>query len=259
MRYMSFSCRVKELIPLRPPYPMPPCRAERVKHIQSYRKWNCQKTTVAYLLSCLHGCVILQAVLDFHRQVGNVVSHISDQYKELFGTEHSLSETSNREQMKTQLMGALNVSGKYFTFKERMKVGTTTHTTLMELWHGVWWLTYVCCVACSCEGRTRCDAVERAIHWPTRAEGFYQQALCLSGGSGTHNSQQGNTHIRYICFHILHIYVNLYPLLFTRSIQAMLMVTLWMKSTWVLLSSCILPEKLSLMGIISRLFSTTKR
>lgn len=78
-------------------------------------------------LNCLHAHVLLQAVLDFHRQVSNVVAHVSDQYKELFGTGCSLSEDFSREQMKAQLMGALNVSGRYFAFKEQMKVRTTTH------------------------------------------------------------------------------------------------------------------------------------
>lgn len=79
------------------------------------------------MLNCLHGRILLQAVLDFHRQVGNVVAHVSDQYKELFGTGCDLSEDCSREQMKAQLMGALNVSGRYFAFKEQMKVRTTTH------------------------------------------------------------------------------------------------------------------------------------
>ncbi|XP_070822382.1 cilia- and flagella-associated protein 70 [Chaetodon trifascialis] len=82
--------RVKELIPPRPPLPAGPSRAER-------------------------------AVLDFHRQVGNVVMHVSEQYKELFGTRCKLWEDCSREQMKVQLTGALNMSGRYFTFKEQMK------------------------------------------------------------------------------------------------------------------------------------------
>ncbi|XP_023248869.1 cilia- and flagella-associated protein 70 [Seriola lalandi dorsalis] len=81
--------RVKALIPPRPPPPAGPSRAER-------------------------------AVLDFHRQVCNVMSHVSDQYEELFGAGEPL-EDSSREQMKVQLMGALNVSGRYFAFKEQMK------------------------------------------------------------------------------------------------------------------------------------------
>ncbi|KAM7405796.1 hypothetical protein PAMP_000223 [Pampus punctatissimus] len=61
------------------------------------------------------------AVQGFHRQVGNVVAHVSDQYEELFGAKCKPSEDCSREQMKAQLMGALNVSGRYFAFKEQMK------------------------------------------------------------------------------------------------------------------------------------------
>lgn len=79
------------------------------------------------MLNSLHGCVLLQAVLDFHRQVGNVVTHISDQYKELFGARSKPSEVCSREQIKVQLMGTLNVSARYFIFKEQMKVRTAAH------------------------------------------------------------------------------------------------------------------------------------
>ncbi|XP_044211098.1 cilia- and flagella-associated protein 70 isoform X1 [Thunnus albacares] len=82
--------RVKALIPPRSPLPTGPSKAER-------------------------------AVQGFHRQVGNVVTHVSDQYEELFGAKCKPSEDCSREQMKAQLMGALNVSGRYFAFKEQMK------------------------------------------------------------------------------------------------------------------------------------------
>ncbi|XP_069575971.1 cilia- and flagella-associated protein 70 [Brachyistius frenatus] len=82
--------RVKALIPPRPPLPPGPSRAER-------------------------------AVLDFHRQVGNTVSRVSEQYEELFGASCQPPQDCSREQMRIQLMGALNVSGRYFTFKEQMK------------------------------------------------------------------------------------------------------------------------------------------
>ncbi|KAE8297572.1 Cilia- and flagella-associated protein 70 [Larimichthys crocea] len=82
--------RVRELIPPRPPLPAGPSRAER-------------------------------AVLDFHRQVGNVVTHVSEQYKELFGTRCKPSKDFSLEQMKVQLMGTLNVTPRYFAFKEQMK------------------------------------------------------------------------------------------------------------------------------------------
>ncbi|XP_029135035.2 cilia- and flagella-associated protein 70 [Labrus bergylta] len=81
--------RVKSLIPPRPLLPVGPSRAER-------------------------------AVLGFHRQVGNVVSHVSDQYNELFGATQP-SDACSREKMMVQLMGSLNVSGRYFAFKEQMK------------------------------------------------------------------------------------------------------------------------------------------
>ncbi|XP_041637325.1 cilia- and flagella-associated protein 70 [Cheilinus undulatus] len=85
----ELSRRVKALIPPRPPPPAGPSRAER-------------------------------AVLDFHKQVGNVVSHVSDQCKELFGAMQP-SDACSREQMMVQLMGSLSVSGRYITFKEQMK------------------------------------------------------------------------------------------------------------------------------------------
>ncbi|XP_029314601.1 cilia- and flagella-associated protein 70 isoform X2 [Cottoperca gobio] len=86
----ELSRRVKALIPPRSPLPAGPSRAER-------------------------------AVLDFHRQVGNVMTHILNQHKELFGARCKPSEDCSREQMKVQLMGSLNVSGTYFAFKEQMK------------------------------------------------------------------------------------------------------------------------------------------
>ncbi|XP_039983344.1 cilia- and flagella-associated protein 70 [Xiphias gladius] len=82
--------RVKALIRPRPLPPAGPSRAER-------------------------------AVLYFHRQVGNVVTHVSDQYKELFEARCKPLNDCSWEQMKVQLMGTLNVSGRYFAFKEQMK------------------------------------------------------------------------------------------------------------------------------------------
>ncbi|CAK6974928.1 cilia- and flagella-associated protein 70 [Scomber scombrus] len=81
---------VKSMIPPRPPLPAGPSKAER-------------------------------AVQGFHKQVGNVVAHISDQYEELFGAKCKSPDDCSQEQMKAQLMGALNVSGRYFAFKEQMK------------------------------------------------------------------------------------------------------------------------------------------
>ncbi|XP_077375016.1 cilia- and flagella-associated protein 70 isoform X1 [Festucalex cinctus] len=82
--------RVKALIPPKPPCSVGPNKAER-------------------------------AVQNFHRQVGNVVRHVLDQYEELFGARLKLPNDCNREQMMAQLMGALNVSGRYFSFKEQIK------------------------------------------------------------------------------------------------------------------------------------------
>ncbi|XP_024861279.1 cilia- and flagella-associated protein 70 isoform X2 [Kryptolebias marmoratus] len=82
--------RVKALIPPRPQHPVGPSRAER-------------------------------AVQDFHRQVGDTVAAVSEQYNELFGAERHLPKHLSQEQMLTELMGGLNVSGRYFTFKEQIK------------------------------------------------------------------------------------------------------------------------------------------
>ncbi|XP_075325658.1 cilia- and flagella-associated protein 70-like [Odontesthes bonariensis] len=82
--------RVKALIPPRPPHRAGPSRAER-------------------------------AVLNFHSQVGNTVAVVSEQYEELFGASSNMPQDHSREQMLSQLMGALNVSGRYFTFKEQLK------------------------------------------------------------------------------------------------------------------------------------------
>ncbi|XP_051799997.1 cilia- and flagella-associated protein 70 isoform X2 [Acanthochromis polyacanthus] len=80
--------RIKALIPPRRPLTPGPSKAER-------------------------------AVMDFHREVNNTVTHVSEQYRELFGPEPP--QNCSREQMKVQLMGALNVSGRYFSLKEQMK------------------------------------------------------------------------------------------------------------------------------------------
>lgn len=71
-------------------------------------------------------CVfLLQAVLDFRKQVGNVVDQISDQYKELFGTEsEGRKDNLSRDQMRIQLMEALVSSGRHFAFKDQIRVRT---------------------------------------------------------------------------------------------------------------------------------------
>ncbi len=80
------------------------------------------------MLNSLLGCFLLQAVLNFYRQVGNAVTSVSEQYNELFGSGRELSEDCSQEQMMAQLMGELNVSGRYFTFKEQLKVRTAAFT-----------------------------------------------------------------------------------------------------------------------------------
>ncbi|XP_037550410.1 cilia- and flagella-associated protein 70 [Nematolebias whitei] len=82
--------RMKALIPPKPQHPVGPSPAET-------------------------------AVLDFHRQVGNAVAAVSEQYYELFGAKCRLPKRLSPEQMLTELMGGLNVSGRYFTFKEQIK------------------------------------------------------------------------------------------------------------------------------------------
>lgn len=127
LRRVSISFRVRALIPPRPPLPAGPSRAERVKYRYTHTKPTTHEWKFSYFLNYLHWCVFLQAVLDFHRQVGNVVSNISDQYVKLLGAGCKPLEDCSREQMKVQLIGTLNVSGRYFAFKEQMKVRTTTH------------------------------------------------------------------------------------------------------------------------------------
>ncbi|XP_038139787.1 cilia- and flagella-associated protein 70 isoform X2 [Cyprinodon tularosa] len=82
--------RVKALIPPRPDHPAGPSRADR-------------------------------AVQYFHRQVGDTVAAISEQYAELLGSNNNSVESLSHEQMLAEVMGGLNVSGRYFTFKEQMK------------------------------------------------------------------------------------------------------------------------------------------
>ncbi|XP_011487128.1 cilia- and flagella-associated protein 70 isoform X1 [Oryzias latipes] len=86
----ELATRLKALIPPRPQPPQGPNRAEK-------------------------------AVLEFHKQVGNAVDVISQQYNELFSANGQLSQNQSQEQMLQQLMGALNVSGRYFSFSEQFK------------------------------------------------------------------------------------------------------------------------------------------
>ncbi|XP_054892965.1 cilia- and flagella-associated protein 70 isoform X2 [Poeciliopsis prolifica] len=82
--------RVKALIPPKPKRPPGPSRAEK-------------------------------AVLDFHTQVENAVAAVSAQFTELFGANSKLQESLSKEQILAEVMGGLNVSGRYFTFKEQIK------------------------------------------------------------------------------------------------------------------------------------------
>ncbi|XP_061570368.1 cilia- and flagella-associated protein 70-like [Cololabis saira] len=82
--------RVKALIPPRPPPVAGPSRSER-------------------------------ATLNFHKQVGNAVAILSEQYEELRGASSGLPQDHNKEQMMIQLMSSLNISGRYFALKEQIK------------------------------------------------------------------------------------------------------------------------------------------
>uniref|UniRef100_A0A7N8X9H0 Cilia and flagella associated protein 70 n=1 Tax=Mastacembelus armatus TaxID=205130 RepID=A0A7N8X9H0_9TELE len=55
-----------------------------------------------------------------HRHTQINEPHIK-QYQELFGARCEQSKDCSQEQMEVQLMGMLNVSGRYFAFKEQMK------------------------------------------------------------------------------------------------------------------------------------------
>ncbi|KAM8877374.1 cilia- and flagella-associated protein 70-like isoform 1-T1 [Synchiropus picturatus] len=61
------------------------------------------------------------AVQDYHRQVGHVVSHVMEEFKKLTGENGQLPEDHCRKQLLADLMGGLNVSGRYFDFKEQIK------------------------------------------------------------------------------------------------------------------------------------------
>ncbi|XP_036408678.1 cilia- and flagella-associated protein 70 [Megalops cyprinoides] len=85
--------RVMELIPPRPPLPRLPAGAER-------------------------------AVQEYHAQVSSVVGQVLEQYQQLFGAAlvpGGTLDPTTQEQRKSQLLGELNYSGKYFAFKEQMK------------------------------------------------------------------------------------------------------------------------------------------
>uniref|UniRef100_A0A4W5MX72 Cilia and flagella associated protein 70 n=1 Tax=Hucho hucho TaxID=62062 RepID=A0A4W5MX72_9TELE len=100
--------RVMELIPPRAPLPRRPAGAER-------------------------------AVQEYQAQIASVADQVLEQYQQLFGPAFlpgvkPLDPTS-QEQRKTKLLGELNYSGKYFAFKEQIKVrkGLVTFISLPRL------------------------------------------------------------------------------------------------------------------------------
>lgn len=143
---MSFiSCRLKALIPPRPSPPAGPSRADRVKtvtqyhtHRNTHRRGITQLRKLAYSLNSLLSCVLLQAVLNFHKQVGNTVAILSEQYEELFGASCNLPQDLSEEQMMIQLMSSLNISGQYFAFKEQIKVRTKACRNLEMYFRMIW-------------------------------------------------------------------------------------------------------------------------
>ncbi|XP_046893282.1 cilia- and flagella-associated protein 70 [Hypomesus transpacificus] len=86
--------RVKELLPPRPPLSRRPAGAER-------------------------------AIQGYHSQIASVAGQVLEQYKQLFGPAFLPGgeplDPNAQEERKTQLLGELNYSGKFFAFKEQMK------------------------------------------------------------------------------------------------------------------------------------------
>lgn len=129
LKCVSISCRVKDLIQHRAAFPVCPSRADKVKHWLGFiyihkhtQKMNLPRDFLR---------VMLQAVLDFHRQVGIVMDHVLHQLTALFGTTCKLSEECSEQQVMVQLMGVLNESGRYFAVKEKMQVRWST-TSLID-------------------------------------------------------------------------------------------------------------------------------
>lgn len=67
-----------------------------------------------------------QAVHEYQSQIASVAAQVLDQYQQLFGEAFVPGRTpvdpAMQEHRKARLMGELNYSGKYFAFKEQMKV-----------------------------------------------------------------------------------------------------------------------------------------
>lgn len=70
--------------------------------------------------------VLVQAVQEYQEQILSVVEQVLQQYEQMFGAAFVPGakplDPATQEQRKTQLLGDLNCSGKYFAFKEQMKV-----------------------------------------------------------------------------------------------------------------------------------------
>lgn len=68
----------------------------------------------------------MQAVQEYQAQIINVAAQVLQQYEQMFGAAFvpcaKPLDPATQEQRKTQLFGELNCSGKYFAFKEQMKV-----------------------------------------------------------------------------------------------------------------------------------------
>lgn len=220
-------------------------------------------------LNPLHRRVLPQAVLDFHQQVSSMVALISEQYKELLMEEDSLSQICSQEQMKSQLMQALIASGRYFTLKKQMEVRRTTSITDGILKHicshflllsSCWWLSKICpFVLQPAVVRIIRNLMQRREPFgdPQELRTFISKLyVCLVDQTYVALNKV-NAHTKVYTLNVQA--ANLHVLCFHRSIQMMLKMTLWMRSTWALLSCSILPERLRLLGIISWLFSTTRR
>lgn len=70
--------------------------------------------------------LLYQAVQEFQSQIASVAGQVLEQYQQLYGAAFLPGakplDPTTQEQRKTQLLGELNYSGKYFAFKEQMKV-----------------------------------------------------------------------------------------------------------------------------------------
>lgn len=169
--------------------------------------------------------------------------------------------------MKAQLKQALIASGRYFTFKEQMEVrGPTSITRTLKLICNHFWV-FSSCWQQTCKVLLFWQpAVVRVIrNVMQRREPFTDQQelsdfinklyVCLVDQTYVALNKVNTPPLSTLSVQSAY----LHPLCFSRSIHVMLKMTLWMRFTWVPLSCSILPGRLRLLGIISWLFSTTKR